>query len=431
MYMNMRRKRYNHTTGQAALTVTIFFVFIAIALVGGFSALSMGMLRSTRFIGDSKISYAFAEGVMEDAVYRIRSGRNMPAQAIYQEGTLVATSTVTTVAEGTEVLVGADSFNAVRRIKTVMEQEAGTSFYYGVQVGNGGMVIENTASVLGNVYSNGPITGQNSNLIKGDPVSAGVAGLIDGVHATGTAYAHTISDSTIDKDAYYQIISNTSVGGSSFPGSPDKPPLSLPISDAVVGEWENEASASTISSPCPYLIQNDITLGPVHITCDVKISGDPTITLAGAVWIEGNLEIKNTAIIRISSSLGKKSIPIVVDNPLNRTTSSKAILENSVQFLNSGTEGSYILVVSQNNSAESGGTQVAIDVKNSANGDVIVYAGHGEITLQNSVELREVTAYKVRLKNSTEVIYEAGLANLLFESGPSGGWDIESWKEVQ
>ena len=109
----------------------------------------------------------------------------------------------------------------------------------------------------------------------------------------------------------------------------------------------------------------------------------------------------------------------------------KIELQNSAQFQNSGTEGSYILILSQNNSAENGGGEKAIILKNSANGDVLVYAGHGEIELQSSVDLKEVTAYRIRIKNSAQIIYESGLANILFTSGPSGGYSISDWKEIK
>ena len=53
-------------------------------------------------------------------------------------------------------------------------------------------------------------------------------------------------------------------------------------------------------------------------------------------------------------------------------------------------------------------------MENSASGDILVYASHGEVHLKNSVSLEEVSAYKIRLSNSAQVIYKTGLANLLF-----------------
>ena len=60
-----------------------------------------------------------------------------------------------------------------------------------------------------------------------------------------------------------------------------------------------------------------------------------------------------------------------------------------------------------------------------------MYAAHGEIRIKQSLTLKEVTAYKIRLQNSAEVIYESGLASLLFTSGPGGGFEVSSWGEIE
>ena len=64
-------------------------------------------------------------------------------------------------------------------------------------------------------------------------------------------------------------------------------------------------------------------------------------------------------------------------------------------------------------------------------GKLLVYAGHGEINLKNDINLKEVTGYKITIQNNAQVVYESGLANLLFSSGPSGGYFVDSWKEVE
>jgi hypothetical protein len=147
--------------------------------------------------------------------------------------------------------------------------------------------------------------------------------------------------------------------------------------------------------------------------------------------VSGNITVKNTAIIRVAPSLGATSVPVIAHNSSNQTTSGKITLENSAVFQGSGSSGSYVLVLSQTNSAEQGGGERAITAKNSVDGNLLLYAGHGEILLENSIDVKEVTAWRIRLKNSAEVIYESGLANLLFTSGPSGGYTLDKWREVE
>jgi len=419
--------------GQAAITAVLFFVAATLVLAVGASSSALKEKSSSRGSVVGKKGYFLSEAGQEDAIYRIFTGKPVGQNIVLSLAG--DTSTTTIVDVGTDrkdiTSLGSAGKNTRKTLVSLLVGE-GTSFAYGVQVGDGGLIMENSSSVIGNVFSTGPVQGQNNNIVRGEVISAGPSGLIDVIHATSSAYAHTIQDSLIDGDAYYQNISNTTVLGQLFPESPDQEGESLPITDQMVSDWELGVEASeVISSPCPYEIKNDITLGPVKINCDVKISGSPAVTLAGNVWIVGDLDISNTPVLRADTSVGNKSIVIIADNPTDRLTSSKIKMNNRSEFFGSGQASSYLLFLSQNNSAESGGSEEAIDVGNRAEGDIILYAGHGEIVLKNNISLREVTGYKVHLKNSATVKYNMGLRNLLFSTGPSGGYEIIDWKEIE
>ena len=421
-------------SGQAVLISVILISLVFLIIVSGFSSVVLKEAKISRNLIDSKKSYFLSEAGVEDVAYRIINKKLYGNEEVLNLDGFFATTTTTSVS-GTEKEISSLSnfMSAARKVKSILSTDIGISFSYGVQVGAGGLDMDNTSSVEGNVYSNGQIDGENKNEVNGDIVSAGPSGLINNVHTTGSAYAHTISGSQIGKNAYYQHISDTTVTGISFPESTDQEANSLPITDSMISEWETGAAAGgTISSPCPsgaYTIDSSTTLGPIKIDCNLKIKGDPTITLLGNVWVVGSIEMENTAIIKLDPSLSGQSVVIIADKPTNRSESSDITLQNSVQFQDSGT-GGYILLVSQNNSAETGGDEEAIEIKNSVSGQLLLYAGHGEIQMENSANLREVTGYKIHLKNSAKVVYETGLADLLFESGPSGGYSISSWKEV-
>ena len=53
---------------------------------------------------------------------------------------------------------------------------------------------------------------------------------------------------------------------------------------------------------------------------------------------------------------------------------------------------------------------------------MVAYAAHGLIPITNSVSLKEATAYRITLANTANVIYDTGLPNAEFESGPGGSW---------
>ena len=425
--------KYRRNQGQAMLVATMFFLSIAVSVMIGTSVPTLRQGRVAEHFISSRQSYLASESGLEDVLYRIKNGKQVSSIETLSMGSSTATTTVTdTGSNQKEIAALGDASNRIRKSLASVTVASGAAFSYGVQTGDGGFEMDNNSSIVGNIYSNGPVDGENSNLVKGDVVSAGPSGRVDGIHATSSVYAHTINNSTIDKNAYYQVISDTTVNGTRYPGSADQSKADLPISDGLITQWETDAgNGGTVSSPCPYKITSNATIGPVKINCDFEITGNPTITLNGPIWVKGNITIKNGPTIKVASSLGGKSVAIIADNTSNRSTSGKISSDNTAVFQGSGTVGSYVLLLSQNNSAETGGSEIAINVANSASGDLLIYAGHGEVLLQNNIKLKEVTAYKVHIKNSAQVTYETGLANLLFTSGPSGSWSIQSWKEAQ
>ena len=419
--------------GQAMLGVVLIFTFISVSLVVGGTAPLYQEVRSTNALTASNNSYFAAEAGTEDVVYRVKQGMSVHETETLTVGENTAVTSVIT--EGAVKIIETEGTSRLytRAVTARVSMGTGASFFYGVQTGEGGFSIQNSASVIGNLYSNGPITGANSNLIQGSAVSAGSSGLIDGLHTTVDAFAHTIRNATVGRDAYYQVIQSTAVSGTSYPGSSDLATTSLPIADSLIDEWESDAAVGgTLNSPCPYKITGSVTLGPKKINCNLEISGSGSLILTGPLWVVGNITIQNSSTVRIAASVGDRSVALIADNPSNRSSSSRVILQNSAQFLGTGGEHSFVLVISRNtNAEEEGEDDKAIILQNSAHGDVILYAGHGEVEIQNSVELKEVAAYKVLIKNSAEVIYETGIADLVFTSGPAGGYEIQSWSESE
>ncbi|MFC1751701.1 hypothetical protein ACFLY5_00975 [Patescibacteria group bacterium] len=418
------------SSGQALMTAVFFFMVVSLIILAGLVTSTISGAQISRDLLISKKSYFLAEAG-SDAIYRVTNGKNYsPTEVMVIDG-FYATTTIADVSGDVVIESTADAMSKIRKVEVNLTNDTGVAFHYGVQVDEGGVYMQNSSMITGNLYSNGPVESDHNNEIYGDVVSAGPMGSISGVYATGTAYAHNIDDSEIEGDAYYQNISGSTVWGTLYPGSADQPFADMPITDEMIEEWEAIAEASVISAPCPYEIDSDTTIGPVKIACDLEITGDPEVTLGGNVWVEGDVLFKNTAVIKIDPALGKKSVAIIADNPSDQLTSSKITLSNSVTFEDSGTEGSYVVLVSQNNSAENGGSEKAISLANTVSGDLLMYAAHGLIYLNNKSDLTEVTGYEIHLANQANVLYETGLANLLFQSGPGGGFSLDTWRETE
>jgi len=210
-------KGENMKGGQAIITAVVFFLFVSITITLGVTGPIYKEVRLVRDLTDSKNSYFLAEGGQEDVVYRLKNGLQLsPSETISLNGGTVVTLNVDTPG-GKNIISSATTSSLVRRVQTSLIAGTGASFSYGVQTGEGGFIMENFSSISGNLFSNGPVMGSGVSVVRGDVISAGPNGLADSIHATGTVWAHEIKDSEVDQDAYYQIISNTTVSGNLFP----------------------------------------------------------------------------------------------------------------------------------------------------------------------------------------------------------------------
>jgi len=410
------------------ITAVVFFLFISITAILGVATPAVRGVKIARGIEYSKASFYTAESLAEDSVFRLVKGLSISNNETLTLNNATANLVVSDVSGGKEVVIVGDKDNLIRKIQARVLTGDGVTFNYGIQAGDGGFDIKNTASIEGNAFSNGPVTGSNSNLITGDVISAGPNGLINGLNISGNAFSHTIQNSSVLGNAYYQSIVNTSVSGDSFPGSNNQATGTMPISDELIQSWKDVAESGGVSTSCT--ISNTVTIGPKKYNCSkLEIKGSANVTVAGHIWVNGNIEFENTATISVDQSLGSQSVAIIAHDSSNESSSGIITAKNSVAF--NGPNNNYILLVSMNKSEANGGGTPAIEAENTINGDLLLYAPYGRVILKNSINLKEVTAYTIELQNSAQVIYETGLVNLLFTSGPSGGFSLDSWGESE
>lgn len=241
--------------------------------------------------------------------------------------------------------------------------------------------------------------------------TGGVITKLDNVDVTGDVHANTIEDADVGGDAYYTTITNSSVAGTSHPGTADPGPVDLPLSDATIDQWKaNAAAGGTISGDVVYDGTSN-SLGPKKITGNLTVTNGASLTLNGTLHVAGNVTIENNAIVSLASGYGAGSGLIVADG--------KIVVSNNVTFNGSGTEGSYILILTTNPSLDSVSPAMALN-NNSDNS--IFYASDGVITIANNAVVKEVTGFKIDIANNASVQYETGLSDLSFSSGPGGSW---------
>ncbi len=430
--------------GAVMLLAVMLFLFISMTVTLGIIKPILKQANISKSIVTSKASYYSAQGSLEEVLYRLKNNKQIGTTETLTLGGSTVTTDIANTSTGKQITANGNTDTLHRSVQVSLVLGTGVAFHYGIQSGDGGFRLSNSSSVTGNIYSTGSIIGEG-NYIYGDAISAGSAGFIQGIHATGTVRSHTLGASgqatIVDGNAYYTAIAaNVTVGGTKYPGSADEATSSLPISDEQIAEWEAQALAGGVmlSSECDNYssssntctLSSTKTIGPKKIPFNLLIkSSSGILTVAGPLWVTGNITTQTGPTIRMAAALGATNVAVIADNPSNRTTSSIIDIGQSTVFQNSGTTGSFVFMISQNNSAENGGTVDAISMSQGASA-LVAYAAHGQVTLSQSVSLKEVTAYKIVLTQSANVTYDTGLPSVLFSAGPAGGYDLLSWQEI-
>lgn len=421
--------------GQILLLAIVFFgLFFTITttLVGGLIV----FVKSERYAVAKSQALSLAEAGIDKAVYELNQNPSYNGETNTALGEGAFTTTVSTIDTNTRLIsvtASVPSTNPVaqRTVKARVGLNSDIiSFHYGMQAGNGGITLNNSSQIVGNVFSSGPVIGAGGNMVYGSVVSAGASGLVYGIRATSSVFAHTIGGAkatVVDGNAYYATsITNTTVNGTSYPNSSDLPPADFPISDEQILEWEQEAEDGGVINTCNasgnYEITTSQTLGPIKINCNLVIkSTSGILTVTGPIWVTGNITTQTGPTIQIDGSLGSQNVAIIAHNPMDETGSGIISISQSTAFNNSGSANSFVFLVSQNKSAEQGGAVTAISLNQGASA-LVAYASHGRITMGQSVSVKEATGYKIELSQSASVTYDTGLPSTVFQSGPGGGW---------
>ena len=241
-----------------------------------------------------------------------------------------------------------------------------------------------------------------------------------------------IGDATIGS-GHANLFTNDTIHGSACPNAyciienPSR--QELPIPDAVIQDWkDNAAAGGTISGD--YNVTSNTSLGPKKITGNLNLSSNKkTLTVTGTIYVQGDISVDNQSTIICDSSYGANSCVVIADGWID--------IKNNGIFAGSGDPDSFIMILSTAPCSGPSSTvpcntapdDAAIDLHNNASG-AIFYAAKGTLNILNGVNITEGTAYKIHINQNANVSYTQGLANAEFSSGPSGGYTVKQWKEV-
>jgi len=360
--------------------------------------------------------YIKKNGAPSNCTIRIQNDTaGSPGATSYATGTLNASSVGTSYAWIDVSLTTNPLLNTGTTYWAVLDCSSHASKYYTIGADTGYANGQAKIGTYNTTWGSTTPTGLDAffNVYLGG-INGSIDGVVIGTAGVGNAHAHTVTGSTIAGNLYCQSGSGNNKACNTSLADPVQ--IDFPITDGNVVGWKAEAEAGGVYSG-NYLIDGSaVTLGPIKINGNLTIENNAVVTINGTIWVTGNIILDNNVIINLAPGYGSGSGTIVSDGEVD--------ISNNTVFQGSGATGSFVLLLTTSTSSNS------IDLGNNA-GAVILYAQYGTINVANNASATEVTGYKLTLGNNATIVYNTGLANVNFISGPGGAWNITKWKEVE
>jgi len=406
--------------------IATLLVLLAMTTIGAtLVSLSVFQIKSSFDNLRSVQAYYIAEAGAEDALVRITRGMEWTNSYSFSFNESTSTVEISNVVGGVRTIISkGEKRERVKKVKVLHTLSSdNVSFHYGIQVGDDGLAMANNSQVNGNVFSNGSIIGEfGRGFITGSAKTATIGTRLENLNIAEDAYTHNCKNCDITGKLYFSGGANEScVVGEGVTVHPVQSQQPLPIDSATIDKWKDDAAETVIVGDYTVAGGDTAYLGPAKITGSMTLENNASLILTGTVWVEGNITLNNNASVVLDAfSFSSLSGVLLTDG--------KIVIRPEVVLEGSGLEGSYLLLLSTNNSSDR--ASPAIDVDNTASGGVF-YTSNGLITLKNNVEAKEVTGYGVYLSPNAVINYEVGLSDAGFKSGPGGGWKVSQWEETE
>jgi hypothetical protein len=261
-------------------------------------------------------------------------------------------------------------------------------------------------------------TGGITSLIGG---ASYVGGVTIGSAGVGDAWAATVNGANVAGNLYCATGANNNKACNT--SKPNPSPQAMPFSEANIQDWKDEADAGGTIVGNYAVGSAGGTITSKHITGNLTVSGGGTLTLSGTVWVEGSITLTSGGKLRLPATYGLNSGKLVSDG---------IVTISGGGSIGSGVPGSYIFIVTTSqcpNTIGCGGIS-AINVNGGA-GAIAVDAQYGNVALSGGATINAVVGNSITVTGGSVITYDEGLASPSFVSGPSGSWELASWKETQ
>lgn len=415
------KKIESNQKGFSVLLITFLVLIIGAGVILNILVLTLNEEKILQNTKTTDQVFYTAEAGLEDAILKLKKGTPFSSPYSLAIDGAVSTITIFDVIGGARTIISEGNYlGRTRKAKAVYKiSSTEAQFFYGAQVGAEGLILENLSQITGNIFSDGNIEIKPGAKITGTATAAGAGKKIfGGGLVSQNAVADICENTTISGELRTNSQINCTYGSLATLGVPPST-VPLPISAAAIDEWKTEAgSGGTISGIYKLDGSNTASIGPKKIAGDLIIQNNAVLTLTGSLWVTGNIFIKDNAVVQLSAAAyGTLSGMIIADGIVT--------LQNNSISRGSGQTGSYLMYLST-----AAGLTPAIAIKNNSIVDIL-YTSNGLISVDNNAQIREVTAYGLRLGNNASLVYELGMQNTFFTSGPSAGWVVADWGEIQ
>ena len=254
----------------------------------------------------------------------------------------------------------------------------------------------------------------------------GITGKIEGnggsqwwqpLNVTGDSWAHEINYTNTTGTNYCEE-GFGNAGGEPYcdTSRSDPPAQNFPISDANIDGWKAEAESGWTHNGNLSVGWQGTTTGPIKIDGDLTLGGGGVINITGTIWVTGDIIVSGGGSMHLDSSYGGNSGIIIADGEMD--------ISGNGQFQGSGQAGSYPILITT-----SGGSD-AMSITGGS-GAVVLIAQNGTMQMNGGTSARAMTAQRIEISGGGEIDYDSGLADITLSAAPSGGWNIQSWDEIE
>lgn len=471
-----------HPRGGIALITLLVIAIFGVGIMITLSVVAVGESKMAGAASASEQTFYAAESGINEALIRLIEHPVPTPFSFTLQNTDINVNVAPNPANPYQRIITSTAEDGSGKIRTV-RIIANTSSYAGgfdfaVQAGSGGIFMDPNSYIVGKVYSNADIIGGNNARVYSDtiaginvPAEIRIAGphTLENVDilrenslgnilndpTAGNAYSHSIKNSVMGQNAYYQNVigqvkANNGAdsctegenGPHCFDNSANLPTRPLPITDADIQLWKDQitASGNPELSPnpgdCPiafaentYCVNNsDVILGTQKINGDLFLGNGRTLTLTGNVWVTGDIIMNNNGIIRIHPDMGAASVVFLADETID--------ISNNYSVFGSGEPSSFLLMLSAKTRAAlpapCGDPALVPEIYASNNSSAIVFSSpHGILKVKNNGFLNAAAVEQLCLENNAGVTFNPHLVSFTIPAGGGQtiGTALGTWEE--